>query len=192
MSSPEYHAKEGYIDQELADLLIQHYLHHQAEVKPYRDTFPLKIWETPAGENKGIKDLCQYMLTVAKELAGEAIYIDNAEIVCWPPGSFMEYHTDNGGDQPDVLSSILYLNDNYTGGETVIHDPYDPLNSITISPEVGKIVYFPNGILPHEVTPVVQGTRYTLAVWYKYRAPNTQAPVTPLKYTKNAAGGLDF
>ena len=78
------------------------------------------------------------------------------EIVKWPMGSFMKKHRDTGDD----ISFILYLNDNYEGGETIV-------DKLKIKPKQGRIVIFSNDKYIHEVKKVNWGVRYTLAGWYK-------------------------
>jgi len=82
--------------------------------------------------------------------------IDNMEIVKWPTGSKMTLHRDEG----DTFSWIIYLNDDFEGGETVI-------DGIKIQPKIGRLVLFSNGFYEHEVKEITKGTRYTLIAWYK-------------------------
>ena len=82
--------------------------------------------------------------------------IDNMEIVKWPTGSKMALHRDEG----DKFSWIIYLNDDFEGGETVI-------DGIKIQPKIGRLVLFSNGFYEHEVKEITKGTRYTLIAWYK-------------------------
>jgi len=78
------------------------------------------------------------------------------QIVKWPTGSFMNEHYDTG-DQYGVL---IYLNDNFEGGETII-------DKKKIKPKKGCGVLFTNGKLLHSVCKIKKGTRYVLPVWYK-------------------------
>ena len=82
--------------------------------------------------------------------------IDNMEIVKWPTGSKMTLHRDEG----DTFSWIIYLNDDFEGGDTVI-------DGIKIQPKIGRLVLFSNGFYEHEVKEITKGTRYTLIAWYK-------------------------
>ena len=78
------------------------------------------------------------------------------QIVKWPQNSFMKEHYDSG-DQYGVL---LYLNDNFEGGETII-------GGQIIKPKKGRGVLFTNGKLLHSVCKIKKGTRYVLPIWYK-------------------------
>lgn len=62
-----------------------------------------------------------------------------------------DYHT---------WTSVLYLNENFEGGETCVEGEI-------IKPMQGSIITFQGNKLRHEVLPVTQGIRYTILVWYK-------------------------
>lgn len=72
-------------------------------------------------------------------------------------GKSMGPHVDdyNNGDDPNI-SVVLYLNDNYDGGEINF-----PNQNVTIKPEAGSIVIFPS-VEPyyHESLPVISGIKY--------------------------------
>lgn len=72
-------------------------------------------------------------------------------------GKSMGPHVDdyNNGDDPNI-SVVLYLNDDYTGGEINF-----PEQNVTIKPEAGSIVIFPS-VEPyyHQSLPVTSGTKY--------------------------------
>jgi hypothetical protein len=69
----------------------------------------------------------------------------------------MEIHKDDASDSAVKFGVVLYLNDNYEGGE--IHYPdFD----LTIKPKAKSLIIHPAG-LAHGVLPVKQGTRYILS-----------------------------
>jgi len=60
------------------------------------------------------------------------------------------------------LTVILYLNDNYTGGET-----YFPRQNLLLKPQPGSIVIFPSFYThPHAGLPVEVGTKYVVVTWF--------------------------
>jgi len=80
-------------------------------------------------------------------------------------GGFMSRHVDNihhsHGQQygyPQV-SALLYLNDDYDGGEFYVADKkFLPIN--------GSAIIFPsNFMFPHEAKPVTKGTRWSIVTW---------------------------
>lgn len=61
-----------------------------------------------------------------------------------------------------VLSTVIYLNDDYDGGEIEFQQ-----SGVRIKPEAGSIIFFPSNFLYiHEVMPVSNGTRYAIPHWY--------------------------
>jgi hypothetical protein len=88
-------------------------------------------------------------------------FIDYFPIVEWPTNSQMDLHYDRD-DQ--AYTSIIYLNDNFTGGETAVKIKDTFLN---IRPKKGLICTFNGNICEHYVTKITSGTRYTLPVWFK-------------------------
>lgn len=61
-----------------------------------------------------------------------------------------------------VLSVLLYLNDNYEGGEIEFRH-----SNLSIKPDPGSILFFPSNFLyVHEVHPITNGIRYALPNWY--------------------------
>tara|TARA_R110000824_G_scaffold17577_14_gene71099 strand:- start:2605 stop:3063 length:459 start_codon:yes stop_codon:yes gene_type:complete len=87
-------------------------------------------------------------------------YVDWLQIIKWKVSDGQKLHFDTASDQT-TLSSILYLNDNFKGGETYFKDGsfFAPIN--------GRMLYFDGNYFKHGVKPITKGTRYTLAAWYK-------------------------
>ena len=71
----------------------------------------------------------------------------------------MASHVDNAGENAErVASAVVYLSDDFEGGETLIED-YGP-----VKPVPGRLVVYPSG-RPHGVNPITRGERHTLALW---------------------------
>ena len=61
-----------------------------------------------------------------------------------------------------VLSVLLYLNDDYDGGEIEFRH-----SNLKFKPKAGSVLFFPSNFLyVHEVYPVTKGPRYALPNWY--------------------------
>ena len=80
-------------------------------------------------------------------------------------GGFMSEHTDNihhsHGQQygfPQV-SALLFLNDNYKGGEFIVAgNKYET--------KIGSGIIFPsNFMFPHEVKKITHGERWSIVTW---------------------------
>ena len=82
------------------------------------------------------------------------------QIVRWPTGEKQGPHLDFNNFK---YSSILYLNDDFEGGETVVGNE-------TVVPEKNKIILFEGAKVPHKVNEVIKGARYTVPCWYKHES----------------------
>jgi hypothetical protein len=82
--------------------------------------------------------------------------INYSQIVEWPKKSFQEEHIDF---DYHTFTSIIYLNDSYSGGETIVGDKI-------LKPKKGKIILFNGNKIKHQVLEISSGIRYTNATWY--------------------------
>ena len=75
-------------------------------------------------------------------------------------GFGMHEHFDS--TKPNDIATLLYLNNNYSGGEI-----YFPGYDISIKPNVGDLVCFPDTPdFVHGVKPISNGIRYTIPRWF--------------------------
>ena len=99
---------------------------------------------------------------------------ENYQIGKYEVGDFYKNHIDGIGTEgtkmidpknPNLdnktrkMSMSVNLNDDYEGGDLILYD-CDPIKQKT-----GNATFFPS-FLPHEVTPVTKGTRYSLVMWF--------------------------
>jgi Rps23 Pro-64 3,4-dihydroxylase Tpa1-like proline 4-hydroxylase len=116
--------------------------------------------------NKQVRDA---ILNSSKDYAKEHNihlgYLTPISISKYSTGKQMGPHIDSYEDQRSpVLSVVLYLNDNYDGGEL-----YFKNQNVTIKPSAGSIVIFPS-VEPyyHESREIQRGTKYmSPGFWYK-------------------------
>jgi hypothetical protein len=103
--------------------------------------------------------LCHYI----KEEFDYFAYPNYFELVKWPTGTSQDLHKDF---DEHVFTSIIYLNNDFEGGETVVAGS-------KVEPWAGRMVTFRGNKLDHKVLKVTKGTRYTIPVWYlKYDSPD--------------------
>ena len=75
-------------------------------------------------------------------------------------GFGMHEHFDS--TKPNDIATLLYLNNNYFGGEI-----YFPEYDVSIKPDAGDLVCFPDTPdFVHGVKPISHGTRYTIPRWF--------------------------
>ncbi len=119
-------------------------------------------------------------LRILKELAPPYfVFSDTSQLERWEVGDAMTPHA--GNIQPDgspgfaphrAYSSVLFLNDDYAGGET-----YFPGLGARIRPEAGTLLVFDAG--PghvHGVSPVTRGVRYMYAGGFTHHV-SMEAPL---------------
>jgi len=76
-------------------------------------------------------------------------------------GEYYHAHYDGGTDMGRSISAILYLNDDYEGGEIEFVN-FD----IKIKPKAGTFILFPsNYAYRHIAHPVISGTKYAIVTW---------------------------
>lgn len=99
------------------------------------------------------------------------IFADTLQLVRWSEGMHMEPHADRAnpdGSPHDFphrdFASILYLNDDYEGGEI-----YFPALDRMLKPRAGMLVAFTGGWRhEHAVLKVRRGTRFTMPAFYGF------------------------
>ncbi|WP_171026517.1 prolyl hydroxylase family protein [Mesorhizobium comanense] len=136
------------------------------------------IWQNslPPAEVDALRVMQQVrllaQLAVCREFRpAQALYSDTAQLVFWPKGMELTPHADNlnPDGQPNATphrcySSLLYLNDDYEGGET-----YFPGIGVRVKPETGLMLIFGSGAdYVHGVSKVTSGSRYTYAGWFTF------------------------
>lgn len=106
----------------------------------------------------------------ARKVFGEEyLYPDYTDLVSWESGSGMILHADNCDQEgtPNYCgwrnySGVLYLNDDFAGGETIFPNQ----GPIIIKPKKGKLVLYPAGLEYSHVVTTVVGTRYVMPIWF--------------------------
>ncbi|KAF2716483.1 hypothetical protein K431DRAFT_235304 [Polychaeton citri CBS 116435] len=117
-------------------------------------------------------------------------YVPGAEYRChidgaWPPsgtdkltGRYLydaSAAADVGDRQSSLFTFLIYLNDNFTGGETTFFLPSareGVMNAYPVKPIQGSVVFFPHGgaegALLHEGTGVIEGAKYVVRTDVEY------------------------
>ncbi len=90
---------------------------------------------------------------------------DGYSLLRYDVGHFYSEHVDyvlsTDATPYRTLSVLVYLNDNYKGGEIVFRR-----QGITIKPEAGSVVVFPSTCThPHEALKVTEGEKYVVVTW---------------------------
>jgi len=101
-----------------------------------------------------------------KEIDYRISAIETINLLKYNKGGFYKKHNDSGYKTHRELSAIIFLNNDYEGGYLQFFEPNQKNLILEIKPQLGKIVLWPSNFLyPHQVTPVIKGTRFTIVSW---------------------------
>lgn len=88
------------------------------------------------------------------------IYTKWVEFLTMKPGSNNSQHTDIDDDQEQLIAAIIYLNEEYSGGEFVFKDT-------VIKPKSGQLVFFKSTkFTPHLVRCVDEYDRLSISMFF--------------------------
>jgi len=82
-------------------------------------------------------------------------------LVKWTESDKMDLHVDDLSDGKNQVSAVLYLNDDYVGGNINF-----PTHNLSIKPEKYELLIFPGNLnYAHEVQEITSGSRFTVPYW---------------------------
>ena len=84
------------------------------------------------------------------------------ELLRYETGQFFTQHTDSSEKYNRCISCSLILNDEYEGGEFAFFDR----EFIPKTPKGSALLFPSNFMFPHEIMPVLSGTRYSVVTWF--------------------------
>lgn len=88
---------------------------------------------------------------------------DTYGILKYGKGQKFTNHIDDHELYPRRVSTVYYINEDYTGGEISF-----PRFNLTIKPKANQMIVFPsNYVYNHSVSPVIEGERYAVVSWLK-------------------------
>ena len=95
----------------------------------------------------------------------EGMWHENYAMLKYETGQEYKLHYDSGSNLGRAISALVYLNNDYDGGEIEF-----PNFEIKIKPEPGMLILFPsNFAYSHIAHPVTSGIKYSLVTWIKDR-----------------------
>jgi hypothetical protein len=150
---------------------------HQEKMPEYRDCWDFKISEHFANSTKNTKfndlekiyheiktklNICVKEYTSKYNISME--YMEAINFVKYEKDQHFYYHADHGFSYICTVSSVMYLNDDYEGGELSFSNL-----GISFKPEYGDIILFPSTyIYAHASLPVKSGTKYSAVTMFDY------------------------
>lgn len=93
----------------------------------------------------------------------ETNWHDSYSVLKYSLGQKFINHIDDHIDYPRRLSIVYYINDDYLGGEINF-----PRFNVSLKPKANQMILFPSTyVYNHSVSPVTEGTRYSVVSWLK-------------------------
>ena len=154
-------------------------------------------------KNEGIRQYFQivenHCISEIYKATGKVFHTEMASLCRWHNGGVQNPHLDTYSNQEEKIGEgsaenpsrewtvIVYLNDDYTGGETYFPpSDYYPFG-YQVEKEVGDGLLFQGIYHGHGVFKVRRSTRHTLALWFTEDLSKamTTRPVTDLNYNEN-------
>jgi hypothetical protein len=135
---------------------------------PYRGLTELNSATTADVFNKNLSDLFfTHFDPIERDYKGEfrtdTDWHDTFGILKYGQGQKFTNHIDDCIEFHRRISTVYYLNDNYTGGEINF-----PRFGITFKPKANQMIIFPSTfVYNHSVSPVIEGERYAVVSWLK-------------------------
>jgi len=96
-----------------------------------------------------------------KFIGDKNLYVTEYLVALYEQGAFMAVHRDVENDR-EVVSTVMYLNDDYMGGELSFPEVD---GGYFYTPKKYELVYFPTPY-QHGVNPVKSGKRYIITISY--------------------------
>ena len=146
----------------------QHFINRHSELfNPDSDKRAFYHRETASSlQRREVVELSSYFTYDSKKLNGRLnftvknidadVFVNYFQIVKWPMTEEQKQHRDF---DYHPYTSIIYLNDNFEGGETVVE-------KTMIKPKKGLMVLFDGNKKVHSVNKINKGPRYTISCWY--------------------------
>ena len=106
--------------------------------------------------------ICERIQKLIEAKVNVTMKLQSAELVCWPINSYSQIHVHDGqGRNQSDYNSVLYLNDNFSGGEFFTD------TGLTIKPVPGRLTFFDGSAVKHGLNKVLENNRYTMIFWWK-------------------------
>jgi hypothetical protein len=143
-------------------------------IKAARDCSDFKFSDKTLGprnnENDKLFNIYEKMYTIVKKCVDDYAKYWGIDVVYYEAFNFVKYegqgqefkiHADHGPHYNTTVSIVVYLNNDYEGGEI----QFPRLDNLTYTPKVGDIAVFPsNYIYEHASLPMKSGTKYCIVI----------------------------
>lgn len=143
-------------------------------IKAARDCSDFKFTDKTLGvineSNKDLHDIYAKTFNIVKKCVDDYAKYWGINVCYYEAFNFVKYegqgqefkiHADHGPHYNTTVSIVVYLNDDYEGGELY----FPRLDELKYSPSIGDIAIFPsNYIYEHSSLPMKKGTKYCIVI----------------------------
>ena len=143
-------------------------------IKAARDCSDFKFNDKTLGqkteENAELFNIYKKMYDIVKKCVDDYAKYWGINVTYYEAFNFVKYegegqefkiHADHGPHYNTTVSIVVYLNEDYDGGEIY----FPRLDKLTYSPKIGDIAVFPsNYIYEHASLPIKSGTKYCIVI----------------------------
>lgn len=160
----------------------------QMKIKDYRDCVDFKVRRNALRPGEAKSDAIAAIHDQITEKLNECLkhyvgvfqmnpltYMEAINFVKYGPGQHFQVHPDSGPTYSCNVSTVMYLNSDYEGGEL-----WFPHFEYTYQPQYGDIVLFPSSFLySHAALPVKSGIKYSAVTMFDYNDRNHKEHLDP-------------
>ena len=129
-----------------------------------------KYHQTPFNKDFNLTDslrnlqneVCDTVIQKIESNINVKLSVHGIELQTWPIGSESSLHIhDAQGREKTDYNSLLYLNDDFDGGEFFTE------NGISVKPSPGRLTFFDGSKIKHGINRIYNGNRFTMIFWWK-------------------------
>ena len=100
------------------------------------------------------------------EINNLTVTMQDLQLLRYDVGDFYNTHIDSFTSIPRTVSYILFINDDYKGGE--IYFEFNKSKKIDVEIKKNRLIIWPSNFLyPHGVNKVTEGTKFSVVAWGK-------------------------
>ena len=153
------------------------------KISVFQDSKSARVLEESVEVNQILRKYSDILTKAHKEENGfyPEVYTTQAYLTAWVEGGYAGPHIDNPrhGEGFIQFSSIIYLNEDFDGGEIEF-----PNQKFKYKAKSGSAVIFPSAGTEylHKVNKINSGIRYTIAMWHSSRKDRASKSLYPELY----------
>jgi hypothetical protein len=144
-------------DNVISSIECQHWVNKSPKIK----SIPARYEGTNRCLNIDSEPIVEYVKNFLEKKTNIKLELHAAELMVWPEDTISPLHIHDQGPRKDSkYNSILYLNNNFEGGEFIT-------DTVTVAPVPGRLTLFDGSATMHGLNKVTNGHRYTIIFWWK-------------------------